>query len=135
MYVDSDRVVNINGKMLSLEVGTGFEGYCRKIHFLCMQSITKIVWMSKSINILFNKFAEPYKKKKKSLLIAIYSRHIYIRFINSVADKNQWILHFSAELVHKKYERIFYYFSIISIMNHTHQLSYTICYKNRRFIV
>lgn len=80
MYVDSDRVVNINGKMLSLEVGTGFEGYCRKIHFLCMQSITKIVRMSKSItgNILFNKFAEPYKKKKKSLLIAIYSRHTYI---------------------------------------------------------
>lgn len=45
--------------------------------------------IAKSINILFNKFAEPYKKKKKSLLIAIYSRHIYIRFINSVTDKNQ----------------------------------------------
>lgn len=45
--------------------------------------------IAKSINILFNKFAEPYKKKKKSLLIAIYSRHTYIRFINSVADKNQ----------------------------------------------
>lgn len=131
MYVDSDRVVNINGKMLSLGVGTGFEGYCRKIHFLCMQSINKIVWMSKSINILFNKFAEPYKKKKKSLLnIAIYSRHIYIRFINSVADKNQWILHFSAELVHKKIWE-----NILLLLHHQYYEYNTICYKNRRFIV
>lgn len=120
MYVDSDRVLNINGKMLSLEVGTGFEGYCRKIHFLCMQSITKIVWMSKSINILFNKFAEPYKKKKKSLLIAIYSRHIYIRFINSVTDKNQCILHFSAELVHKKIWE-----NILLLHHHQYYESYT----------
>lgn len=120
MYVDSDRVVNINGKMLSLEVGTGFEGYCKKIHFLCMQSITKIVWMSKSINILFNKFAEPYKKEKKSLLIAIYSRHIYIRFINSVADKNQWILHFSAELVHKKLWE-----NILLLLHHQYYESHT----------
>lgn len=121
MYVDSDRVVNINGKMLSLGVGTGFEGYCRKIHFLCMQSITKIVRMSKSItgNILFNKFAEPYKKKN-SLLIAIYSRHIYIRFINSVADKNQWILHFSAELVHKKIGE-----NILLLLHHQYYESYT----------
>lgn len=120
MYVDSDRVVNINGKMLSLEVGTGFEGYCRKIHFLCMQSITKIVWMSKSINILFNKFAEPYKKKKKSLLTANYSRHIYIRFINSVTDKNQWILHFSAELVHKKIWE-----NILLLLHHQYYESHT----------
>lgn len=78
MYVDSDRVVNINGKMLSLEVGSDFEGYCRKIHFLCMQSITKIVLMSKSINILFNKFAEPYKKKKKiTTYCNILKAHIY----------------------------------------------------------
>lgn len=88
MYVDLDRVVNINGKMFFLEVGIGFEGYCRKIYFFCMQSIIKIVLMLKSINILFNKFVELYKKKKKLLFIVIYLRYIYIRFINLIVDKN-----------------------------------------------
>lgn len=76
--------------------------------------------IAKSIDILFNKFAEPYKKKKKSLLIAIYSRHTYIRFINSVADKNQWILHFSAELVHKKIWE-----NILLLLHHQYYESYT----------